>query len=57
MPYKGEKGGNKQEAPKVGSRALAHLVELARQELRDKGLSEEQIEAILQRRYAPDDLR
>jgi hypothetical protein len=36
---------------------VAHLVELARQELRDKGLSEEQIEAVLQRRYPPNGLR
>ena len=44
------------EAHKFGSEALSKVAELARQELRDKGLSEELIEAILNRRYPPDDL-
>jgi hypothetical protein len=53
---KGSKNG-KTRPPRVGSRAITHLVELARAELREQGLSEAEIDALLNRRTAPDEKR
>jgi len=38
------------------SEAMEHAVELARQELRERGYTDEQIDLLLNRRRAPDDL-
>jgi hypothetical protein len=44
------------EAHKFGSGALSKIVDLARQELRERGVTEEQIEELLNRRYASEQL-
>ena len=44
------------EAPEgpLNTDALARIVELARQDMRDRGFTDEQIEVLLQRKTAPD---
>ena len=49
---------NKPQVPSVlgvGKRALERVAELAREVLREEGFSEEQIEALLKRRYVRED--
>jgi hypothetical protein len=49
-----------EKAPSVlgtGKGALRRVADLARQVLREEGFSEEQIEALLKRRYVRDDER
>jgi hypothetical protein len=43
-------------AQRFGSGALAKIVDLAREELRQRGVSEDQIEELLNRRYADEKL-
>ena len=49
-----EHGSKREHAQNARSTAFAKIVDLARQELRERGVSEDQIDALLNRRYASD---